>query len=443
MRRSLIVTVAATTVMVLVALLVPMGVLVGNYALEDRLARAALEVQATETVVSSQDKSAVSAYLDTINSADGAIVTTVLYPDGSAIGPMPGEDDRVRQARETGRARVDDVPGGAQILVPVAVRGSSALPQNTPVIRVVVAAEGVAAEVSAAWGVLALLGVALLTGSIVVADRLGRSFVQPIRSLGATAQRLGRGDLTARVQPEGPPEVQEVSLALNRLVERVDELLQRERESVADVSHRLRTPITALRLAVEALGHPRERERLTTDVDHLDRMVDDVVRESRRSQREGLVASADAAAVLRTRTAFWRPLAEDQGRSFQVAVPADEVAVHASDADLEAVVDALLDNVFSYTPEGSAIAVRLQREANGGALLIVEDEGPGFAADVDAVGRGVSGSGSTGLGLSIARRTAEASGGALTLERSPHGGARVIVRLGPAHQPLVGTRGAR
>lgn len=95
-------------------------------------------------------------------------------------------------------------------------------------------------------------------------------------------------------------------------------------------------------------------------------------------------------------------------------------------------VDALMDNVFSYTPDGAAVAVRLERRAGGGALLTVDDGGPGFPEGVDLTGRGASSSGSTGLGLSIALRTAEASGGGLSLERSALGGACVVLRLGPA-----------
>ena len=68
-----------------------------------------------------------------------------------------------------------------------------------------------------------------------------------------TAERLGRGDLDARVEPGGPDEVREVGAALNRLAARISELLAREREEVADLSHRLRTPVTALRLDVESL----------------------------------------------------------------------------------------------------------------------------------------------------------------------------------------------
>jgi signal transduction histidine kinase len=432
MRRSLIITVAASTAMVLLAMLIPMAVLIDDFAMEDQLARAALEVQATETVVSGRDKGTVAVYLSTINDEDGSILTTVLYPDGRSIGPYPGEGARVQEARETGRARVDDIDGGAEILVPVSLGGGSALPSETPVIRVTVLDRGFGQTVRATWGVLGLLGLVLLGGSLLVADRLGRQFVQPIRALAASAVRLGENDLSEPVPQEGPAEVQEVGAALKRLVDRVEELLRRERDNVADLSHRLRTPITALRLDVEALDDPRERERLGRDVDALERMIDAVIREARRSQREGLNASSDAVAAVSGRTGFWAPLAEDQGRAFSITVPDRRVAVAASPADLEALVDVLLDNVFSHTPEGTAVAVSLDAVEGGGAVLTVADAGPGFPTDADVTDRGTSAAGSTGLGLAIARRTAETSGGRLELDRSDGGGAIVRVHLGPA-----------
>jgi signal transduction histidine kinase len=97
-------------------------------------------------------------------------------------------------------------------------------------------------------------------------------------------------------------------------------------------------------------------------------------------------------------------------------------------------VDILLENVFSHTSEGVSFGVRLTPRANGGAWLIVDDEGPGFVTGHPA-GRGTSGAGSTGLGLDIARRIAEASGGSLTIGRSPRGGAAVTLVLGPTAPP--------
>ncbi|MFC7363438.1 sensor histidine kinase [Nocardioides astragali] len=429
MRRSLLVTAAAAISMVLLAMLVPMAILVRSYALEDRLARAALEVQAVETVVSGQDKGAVAAYVDRLNDADEHAQVTVLYPDGEGVGPQPGEDAKVLDARNTGRARVDDVAGGSQILVPVSRGGNSALPEQTPVIRVVVDEPGLRSVVGVAWGLLALLALALLAGSLVVVDRLGRSFVDPIRQLAQHTQSLGRpGSAAPLPAVEGPPEVQELAGAVRRLVGRIELLLARERESVADLSHRLRTPVTALRLRVEAVADPDLRERLGSDLDALQATVDEIVREARRSEREGLDPRTDAVAVIADGVRHWEPLAEDQGRSFTLDLATSGPLLRTSRADLEAMVDVLLDNAFSHTADTDAVRITLTA-TDEQVELVVEDAGPGLPPGLDATGRGASGAGSTGLGLSIAARTAEESGGYVTTGSSDMGGARVAITL--------------
>jgi signal transduction histidine kinase len=428
-RRSLLVTAAAAISMVLLAMLVPMAILVRSYALEDRLARAALEVQAVETVVSGQDKGVVGQYVDTINGDGGDTQVTVLYPDGTGVGPQPGEDAKVLDARNTGRARVDDVAGGSQILVPVSRGGNSALPSQTPVIRVLVEEPGPTSVVGVAWGLLALLGLALLAGSLAVVDRLGRSFVQPIRHLAERTQSLGRTGAVAPVAAaQGPPEVRELAGAVDRLVGRIQLLLAREREAVADLSHRLRTPVTALRLRAEAITDPEVRERLGADLDALQATVDDIVREARRSEREGLDPRTDAVAVLADRVRHWAPLAEDQGRPWATDLASTGPLLRASRADLEALVDVLLDNVFSHTADDDAVRVTLTA-TEASVELVVEDAGPGLPPGLDATGRGESAAGSTGLGLSIAARTAADGGGELTTGPSDMGGARVAVTL--------------
>jgi signal transduction histidine kinase len=416
--------------MVLVAMLVPMAVLVQSYALEDRLAQAALEVQATESVVSGQDKGAVSVYVDRVNGDDNGITTTVLYPDGTSVGPTPGEDARVAEARATGRARVDDVGGGAQILVPVSLGGSSTLPDLTPVVRVEVSEPGLGSGVLRAWSILLGLGLVLLLGAVVLADRLGRSFVRPIAALAGYAEALREQRQPGPVPLGGPPEVRALGAALHRLVDRIEVLLERERRGVSDLSHRLRTPVTALRLRAERLSDRDESARIQRDLDELEGMVDHLVDQARRSEREGLVARADATAVVAERVRFWLALAEDQGRDVEVDLPGRPLPVGASEGDLAALVDALLDNVFSHTPEGAPVRIAL-RSAADGAVLVVEDGGPGYPDGLDVADRGVSGGGSTGLGMSIVAATAEESGGGLTLGSSRWGGARTEVRLGP------------
>jgi signal transduction histidine kinase len=219
----------------------------------------------------------------------------------------------------------------------------------------------------------------------------------------------------------------ELGTVVNGLAGRIRTLLAAERELVADLSHRLRTPITALRLDTEGLRDPAEAERVGADVDALERAVDDVIRDARRQAEAEAVA--DASAVVRARVAFWAALADDQGRPVHVDIDPGELLVGVSAPDLAAAVDALLENALSHTPDGTAVHVRLGARGPDGALLVVEDEGPGVPPGV-GLERGVSGRGSTGLGLDIARRTAAASGGSLALGRGAAGGASVQMELG-------------
>jgi signal transduction histidine kinase len=135
----------------------------------------------------------------------------------------------------------------------------------------------------------------------------------------------------------------------------------------------------------------------------------------------------DAAAVVRDRAAFWAVLMEDQGRSFTVS--ADQPAAVRVDAtELGAAVDTLLQNVRVHTADGTAAEVRDEALPAGGAVVAVADAGPGLPPGAEERGRSTAGS--TGLGLDIARRSAEASGGRLVLSRGPLGGAEVRLELG-------------
>jgi signal transduction histidine kinase len=442
MRRRLVMTVVATSSLILIALLLPMGALVERFAFEDALAAAGLEVQATESVVAFRERADLVSFIHDINTNTDRR-TTVLFADGDAIGPDPGFTTDVQRARESGRAITNSTEDGAEILVPVTVRGVPGDPEdgvNGPaevsVIRVVIAGHTLTREVFVSWFVLALLGLGLLGLAVLVADRLGRTLVRPVTALAHTAGRLERGDLTARADPGGPREIREVGLALNRLATRILELLAAERESAADASHRLRTPITALRLEAGELRDPAERARITARVDGLSSSVDALIREARRPTREGLGAATDLVALVAERAQFWRALAEDQGRSMTVSLPNRPVPVKVDRVDLTALVDTLFDNVFSHTDERVPFEVEVATNGTATATLAVTDHGPGIADYQRAIARGTSSGGSSGLGLDIVRRTAEVSGGRLVLENTPGGGARVVIEIG-----LAGTWG--
>jgi signal transduction histidine kinase len=409
MRRRLALLVAATTSVVLLAFLLPAAVLVARAAESNAVSLATARSQAVVSAVAAGADDATVRGLAEQLAADGLQVTVV------------DETGATTRPRAT-VTRTDD--RSALIRQPVVVEG------RTRVVQTVIPPWQLREGVARARVVLFLLGLLLIGLSLVVADRLARSITRPISALADAAHRLGQGDLATRVEPDGPEEVREVGAAINLLAGRIRELLAGERESVADLSHRLRTPVTALRLEVEALPAGPERERLTGAVEELTREVDRLIREARRPVREGVEGWADARDVVADRVVFWTPLAEEEGRAVRLDLPEQACPVRVSPADLGAALDALLGNVVAHTPEGAGLAVRLRPHPDGGAVVVVSDQGPGFT-DPHVVRRGESRAGSTGLGLDIARRTANASGGELTIGGTPGGGGEVTMRLGP------------
>jgi signal transduction histidine kinase len=420
----MLLTVAASTLVVLAAFLVPLAWLIRSSTADRATSEATVGVQPLAAVVGVSDAATIRLAVQQVRSAVREPVT-VFLGDGQVLGDQRPRTDSVRLAA-LGRAFSADLPdGGREVLIPVIGR-----PEGTAVVRVEIPAATLTNGVKTAWLVLGALGVALLALALFVADRLARSFLRPVHSLTETAARLGAGDLSARVRPGGPPEVAEAGRAVNRLGSRIDGLLRAERETVADLSHRLRTPVTALRLDADDLRDPEERERLSRDVAELSRTVDQLISEARRPVREGVTASCDAVAVVGDRAAFWQVLAEDTDRRMDVERPSQGVRVRLAAADLADAVDALLGNVFAHTPDGTRVLVRLLPRPDGGALLIVEDEGPGLPGP-QMLRRGESTAGSSGLGLDIVRRSAEASGGSLRLAAGRTGGLRVLMELGP------------
>jgi signal transduction histidine kinase len=420
MRRQLAVLVTSTTSVVVIAFLVPLALLVRELA-EDRSVRAA--TQEAQNIALLVGVIGEGHRLDTavgLVNQQNSRETTVFLSDGGVVGAPAERSVAVRRAAE-GLAFAAETGDGYEVLQPVATS------QGRQVVRVLVPESQLHEGVGQAWLILAALGAGLIAVALVVADRLARRIAGPLGDLAEATQQLGEGRLDVRVEPVGPPEIVELSSVVNRLARRIQALLAAEREAVADLSHRLRTPITALRLDSEGLRDPAEAERVGRDVDALERAVDDVIREARRPA--DAYVWVDAVEAVRDRVAFWAALADDQHRSLRLQLPTVALPVALSRSDLGAVLDALLENALSYTPDGVTVHVRVEPREGGGAILTVEDEGPGFPDATQA--RGSSGAGSTGLGLDIARRTATASGGRLELGRGAAGGASVHLELGP------------
>jgi signal transduction histidine kinase len=128
---------------------------------------------------------------------------------------------------------------------------------------------------------------------------------------------------------------------------------------------------------------------------------------------------------------FWSALAGDQNRPYRVVGANTRIPVPVARAELAAALDAILGNVFRYTPQGTAFEVGISRR-DGWVAVRVDDAGEGIADPDRALRRGASDRGSTGLGLDIARRAAQSTGGSVSIDRAAMGGASVMMLLADA-----------
>lgn len=423
MRRQLTVVAAATTAMVVLAFVIPLGFLVRTLAEERALGQAGqvADLMAVALVDGGPDTVRTALALGPV--ADAGEVTVVL-PDATTVGAGTIPDDVLERA-EAGQGSRNRVPGGIALVTPIA--GAD----DISVVQVVVPDSRLRAGVAASWAVLGLLGLALVVGATLFADRLARRITRPVAGVAAAARALTAGRRDTRAPVAGPPEIADVATALNGLADVIDDQLAAEREGAADLSHRLRTPLTALRLDLEAMGDTPGVSGLAEDLNRLEAAVDQMIRQAR-SGAAGR-GPTDLAAVVRERLAYWAPLAEDEGREVTTDVTAAPVVVAVAGDELAAAVDALVVNVLRHTPTGTAFTVSVAGDG-ADAVLWVDDRGPGFAS-ADVADRGRSGDGSTGLGLDICRRLAEEAGGRVVLGPSDDGfGARVELVL-PRHSP--------
>lgn len=414
----------ATTSMVALAFVIPFAGLVRTFAEDRALADADRTAQALVPVLGVTDDPQLLGPAVQLAASRSPGPLSIFLADGTVLGTPAEPDQHVARAM-TGQAVRQEDAGGRELLSPIILGDGS-----VAVIRITLPTEALRRGVLAAWGLLAALGVTLVAGAMLVADRLGRSTVRSVGQLERVATRLGEGDLDASGVPDSPPEIAEVGIALQSLAGRITELLSAERELVADLSHRLRTPLAALRLDVERLADRSAAQQLATHVNTLTTEVDRLIEEARQPA-EHLPARTDLAAVVHDRQGFWAVLAQHQARPVRFHTSDGPLPVALARAEVEAVVDALIGNVLAHTAEGVGLEVWATRGPDGHPQLVVEDNGPGLASPALAR-RGASASGSSGLGLDIVRRAARRSGGDLALTSGAVGGLRAEVSFGPA-----------
>ena len=417
MRRWLSLYALSVTSIVIVAFLVPLAILIRDLSADRALSAAEREAQAVARFVATTPDDGFDALEASLSSIDRI---SVVVPDGTVLGAdLPSNID-LGAAQTRVQAYRQPLADGEAVVVPV-LRTAD----DVWVVVVDVPEEELTENVATAWVILGGLGVSMMALALVAADRIGQAVIRPVNDLVDATHELGRGNLDVRVAPAGPHELEEVGTAFNTLTQRVVSLMNRERESAADLAHRLRTPLTALKLDIEAMSEHADVSRLQRDVDDLERVTGRIIADARRPLRSG--STCDLVPVVSERATFWGNLAEDQDRAWEIRIDTDSHVIAASPDDIEAALDAVFGNVFAHTPPGTPYRILLT-STGAVAELIVSDDGPGIASP-ELLRRGASGGDSTGLGVDIVRALAEDIGGSAEWTSGPSGGTTVRLEL--------------
>jgi signal transduction histidine kinase len=289
--------------------------------------------------------------------------------------------------------------------------------------------------------VAALIGVGVLALALGlgVAWILAGSIARPLHALADAARRMAGGDLGARAPTRGSSEQVEVARSFNEMADRLGAMVESQREFVADASHQLRTPLTGLRLRLEAAaakGGPGAADDLAAaerETERLSAVVGDLLALAS-SEEDAEPGSSDLGAAAEAAAARWREPADDSGHELVLAGDG-EVSVGTGERDLALMLDNLLENAIKYSPRGSAVEIGWARRDGRASLSVRSGGGPLSDEEIErAFERFYRGEASrrrpgTGLGLPIVAALARRSGGEARLANGAGGGVVAEVTL--------------
>lgn len=293
---------------------------------------------------------------------------------------------------------------------------------------------------------LLALGVSVLVGLLAagaVAWGIARSLNRPLAELRDATEAFATGDLRARADEQsGPREIRSLGASFNDMADRIDALVHTQRAFVADASHQLRTPLTALRLRLDQMRNAPDDAILAAAVEEtarLQRIVEGLLVLARGDGAREAAVPVDLRALLAERAEMWGPLAEEVGVTLRLwCAP---TGVRARAGAVEQAIDNLLDNAIDHAPPGTSVDIDV-RTTDDWVEVHVIDHGPGMdeserarAFDRFWRGRHPTTDG-TGLGLAIVRQLVVTSGGQVELHEASGGGLDVVLRLEPEIRPV-------
>ncbi len=319
--------------------------------------------------------------------------------------------------------------------------------KNTGAVVLARSADPVNDRISAMWGWLILIGAGCLLVGVALSVWLARWVARPLGTLGEAAARLGDGTLDVRAPTDtGPAEVRALAATFNRMAERTQTLVSAHQSWVADVSHQLRTPLTALRLRLDLLADDAGDEAaaelagVQEEITRLSRLVDGLLTVARAEGSVPRPQPVRADTVATERVAAWEPVARERRISL-TASPGEPATAYLGPGDLEQMLDNVLANALEAVPDGGRVRIEVADGAGRVSLRVVDD-GPGMGeqAKQAAFRRfGNPAARGNGLGLAIVYRLATANGGTVSLSDTPGGGLTVALDL-PAERHRSGGR---
>lgn len=269
------------------------------------------------------------------------------------------------------------------------------------------------------------IGVSLLAGWM-IALRSSRRISSPLIYLAAQAEQLGSGNVRAQVRPSGIEEIDLVQAELARTGERLAGRIAAERQFASDASHQLRTPLTALSMRLEEIemisteDEVREEARICLEqAERLTNVVEDLLKNSRRAGG-GTTQAINISGFFRQQSEEWEPAFKAAGRRLEFVNDTDRPAL-ATPGSLGQVIATLVENSLNYGAGTTTVTARMSPNGKG-IFFEVGDEGEGVDDEIapDIFKKGVSGHGSSGIGLALARQLIEADGGRIELvQRRP------------------------
>jgi signal transduction histidine kinase len=286
------------------------------------------------------------------------------------------------------------------------------------------------------WARLGTAAFLALVAAVILAVALARWAGRPLRRLEIAAESLGAGELDARAEPpKQPANIRRLAERFNIMAARLENLVRDHRMMLADVSHQLRTPLAALRLRVELLAaettaEPAEIDAALDELTRLARLIDGLLAMARAENTTTAPEPVHLAVLLIERAEAWQPVAAERDVRLS-AETYDHLEVLAVPGHLEQVLDNLVDNALTATPEGGHVRLAARRSGHR-VHLTVTDDGPGMSQEAMAGAfrrfRTDRAAG-TGLGLAIVHRLITADGGAVSLSDTPGGGLTVTLDL--------------